>query len=565
MTEGKKSLYSKAIMTIRKKIILVVLPLILAPILLTVLVSSLSARNGITIIASDFLRFKSDTLVNFARTQWELLLSNDLAKDPRFVDAAKEAVAGFAGNIAQSSTEIILAADREGRVAMGTRPLKPAESEKRVLGELAAAGKKGWKRLELEGERYVGQGVEFEPFGWYFLTAEKESVFYAAVTRIYLRTAVILGLSLAAAVAMLALFSSLLTRPLGAMVDVIREIISTGDLSKKVDLQYRDETGQLGHFFNLMTGELEKAYGQIKKYSYEMVLAKNTESRIRHIFQKYVPNNVIEEFEANPESMLKGDNRELAVLFSDIRSFTAISETMRPEVLVESLNAYFEKMVDVILSCQGIVDKYMGDAIMAFFGAPVKSENDARKSAEAGLGMISALRVFNERQAGRGLPPFEVGIGINYGMVTVGNIGSERKMEYTVIGDMVNLASRLEGLTKMYHVPIVISESVQKEIRGVYPTRLLDRVVVKGKSTAVKIFTVRESLTPAERNLWEGHQEALDLYMDRRFREAQDLFRELLRMAPRDRTAGIYAGRCDEFLRDPPPESWQGEYIVTLK
>jgi class 3 adenylate cyclase/HAMP domain-containing protein len=552
-------------MTIRRKIILIVLPLILTPILLTVLVSSLSARNGITIIASDFLRFKSDTLVNYARAQWDLLESNNLAGDSKFVAAARDAAAGFAGTIVHSDSEIILAADSGGSTAMATRPLELSAEERKVLADALAAGESGWRRLELAGERYVGQGVKFEPFGWYILTADKESVFYAAVMKIFLRTTVILTLSLAAAVALLFVFSNVLTRPLNGMVAVIREIISTGDLSKKVELQYRDETGQLGHFFNLMTGELEKAYGQIKKYAYEMVLAKNTESRIRHIFQKYVPNNVIEEFEANPETMLKGDNRVLAVLFSDIRSFTSISESMMPDVLVESLNGYFEKMVDVVLSHAGIVDKYIGDAIMAFFGAPVKSDNDALKSVEAGLGMLSALRVFNARQIEHGLPPFDIGIGINYGLVTVGNIGSEKKMEYTVIGDMVNLASRLEGLTKMYHEPIIISESVQRKVDGAFPCRLLDRVIVKGKSSAVKIYTVRESLTAAQRTVWEGHEAALDLYMDRRFGEAREAFRTILRTAPEDRTAKIYAGRCEEFLKNPPPESWQGEFVLTMK
>ena len=552
-------------MTIRRKIILIVLPLLMTPLLMTVLVSSLSARNGISIIAAEFLRFKNDTVLNYARSQWDLLMNNGFDSDPEFVAAAKEAVSSFAGTIIRSDTELILAVDRTGSPVMATRKIELSPAEQESLAESFAKELEGWRRLRLAGESYVGQAAFFAPFDWYILSKEKEEVFYAALGQIYRRTAIILILSLAAAAALLIVFSNILTRPLNAMVNVIREIISTGDLSKKVSLQYQDETGQLGHYFNLMTGELDKAYSQIKKYAYEMVLAKNRETRIRHIFQKYVPNNVIEQFEEAPESMLKGDNRVMAVLFSDIRSFTTISENMSPDVLVESLNGYFEKMVDVVLAKNGIVDKYIGDAIMAFFGAPVKGDNDALLSVEAGLGMLSSLEVFNRRQRSLGMPPFRIGIGINYGVVTVGNIGSEKKMDYTVIGDMVNLASRLEGLTKIYHEPIIVSESVQQRVASSYPCRLIDRVIVKGKSTAVRIYTVRESLSEKEKEAWEIHHAAMDLYIRRDFAEAGRRFERVLELLPRDYPAKMYRKRSEDFFRNPPPADWQGESVMTSK
>ncbi|WP_319475632.1 adenylate/guanylate cyclase domain-containing protein [Marispirochaeta aestuarii] len=552
-------------MTIRRKIILIVLPLLMTPLLMTVLVSSLSARNGISIIAAEFLRFKNDTVLNYARSQWDLLLNNGFNSDPEFVAAAKEAVSSFAGTIIRSDTELILAVDRTGSPVMATRKIELSPAEQESLAESFANELEGWRRLRLAGESYVGQAAFFAPFDWYILSTEKEEVFYAALGQIYRRTAIILILSLVAAAALLIVFSNILTRPLNAMVDVIREIISTGDLSKKVSLQYQDETGQLGHYFNLMTGELDKAYSQIKKYAYEMVLAKNRETRIRHIFQKYVPNNVIEQFEEAPESMLKGDNRVMAVLFSDIRSFTTISENMSPDVLVESLNGYFEKMVDVVLEKNGIVDKYIGDAIMAFFGAPVKGDNDALLSVEAGLGMLASLEVFNTRQNSLGMPPFRIGIGINYGVVTVGNIGSEKKMDYTVIGDMVNLASRLEGLTKIYHEPIIISESVQRRAASTYPCRLVDRVIVKGKSTAVRIYTVRDSLSPGEKEAWDLHAAAMELYINRSFEKALDHFDRVQKLLPRDYLAKMYRKRSEDFLKNPPPAGWQGESVMTSK
>ena len=190
--------------------------------------------------------------------------------------------------------------------------------------------------------------------------------------------------------------------------------------------------------------------------------------------------------------MLVGENRILSVLFSDIRSFTSISEKMKPDDLVSELNDYFSVMVDIIMDRKGIVDKYIGDCIMAFFGAPKKHEDDALQSVLAGMDMLEALDGFNAGQEKRGKPPFHIGVGINYGVVTVGNMGTEKKMDYTVIGDAVNLASRLEGLTKHYHQPLIFSESLLSKVKDVMPWRFLDTVAVKGKKTGVKIFTAKK-------------------------------------------------------------------------
>ena len=552
-------------MTIRSKIILIVLPLLLTPLVLTVIVASLSARNGITVIATEFLRFKTDTLLNYTNGQWSLLQNNNLDTSEEFVEVAKQAVESFASNLSRNDSELIIAVGREGAIAMANRPVEPDGSERALLASRFEERREGWQRLTLEGSRYVGQGAAFEPFGWLVLVLEKEEVFYAAVTEIYRRTAIILSVSLLISLALLLVFSTFLTRPIKGIVQVIREIITTSDLSRKVTLRYRDETGELGHYFNLMTGELDKAYNQIKKYAYEAVLARNNEKKIRKIFQKYVPENVISQFESHPETMLKGDNRVLAVLFSDIRSFTTISENMDPEVLVESLNSYFEKMVDVVMSRGGIVDKYIGDAIMAFFGAPVKSENDALGSVTAGLDMLDALEAFNGWQIEHGLPPFKIGIGINYGVVTVGNIGSEKKMDYTVIGDMVNLASRLEGLTKFYREPLIISEAVKRRIEDVFPCRLLDRVVVKGKSQMVKIYTVRRELTEQQRLTWSHHGWAMEMYLKRSFAAAAERYEEILSINPADHTARLYRQRCIEFQAAAPRDGWQGESVMTEK
>jgi class 3 adenylate cyclase len=263
--------------------------------------------------------------------------------------------------------------------------------------------------------------------------------------------------------------------------------------------------------------------------------------------------------------MLIGDNRVVSVMFSDIRSFTSISEKMNPDDLVSVLNSYFNVMVDIIMGRQGTVDKYIGDAIMAIFGAPLRHEDDGLQSVLAGIDMIEALVGWNEHQEKQGKPPFRIGVGINYGVVTVGNMGTEKKMDYTVIGDTVNLASRLEGLTKYYHQPLLYAESLHSKVKDVMPWRLLDTVAVKGKTKGVKIFTTKKAPSAAEKEAWDLHNEGMDEYSKRNFSRALSLFRNVQRILPTDEPAGMLMQRAQGYAKNPPPPSWNGVIEMTSK
>ncbi|HKK49325.1 MAG TPA: adenylate/guanylate cyclase domain-containing protein, partial [Alkalispirochaeta sp.] len=309
----------------------------------------------------------------------------------------------------------------------------------------------------------------------------------------------------------------------------------------------------------------DRAYQQIKTYAYQAVLAQKKESKIRNIFQKYVPQQLIDRFFENPDSMLVGENREMAILFSDIRSFTSISESMSPDDLVNSLNSYFSVMVDLIMNRNGIIDKYIGDAIMAFFGAPVHYEDDALQAVMAGIEMTEQVTVFNKAQVEAGKPEFRIGVGINYGEVTVGNIGTEKKMDYTVIGDMVNLASRLEGLTKPYQQDLIIAESLFPYVNGQLPWRLLDSVAVKGKKTGVKIYTAARRVNKVEERAWDLHNRAMDAYYGRDFAGAIEGFEQVIRLLSGDASAEMLKERCQRYLSAPPPPDWDGVEVLTSK
>ena len=552
-------------MSIRAKIVLIVLPLIIAPLLITGYVSSLSARNGITRVATSLLRFKQEELLSYASSQWSLLVSNNLVGNEEFVEASKDAVQSFARNMVRSGTELILAVDAGGNLVMATGEIELTAAETQVLQALLTEEAFGWQQLALGGSERVAQVAPFEAFGWYILVTEQREAFYQTINQMYLQTGIILSVSSALALALLLVFSYLLTQPLKNVVGAMRDIISTSDLSKRVEVLYNDETGELGHTFNLMTSELDKANDLMKGYALQAVVAQHKEQKIRNIFQKYVPKAVIDQFFASPERMLVGEDRILALLFSDIRGFTTISERMRPNEVVESLNAYFELMVDIIMSNRGVVDKYMGDAIMAFYGAPERTRHEASEAVQSAFEMLEALKDFNVWQTQRGRPEFRIGIGINYGVVTVGNIGSEKKMDYTVIGDMVNIGSRLEGLTKVYDQPIIISESVAKKIEEQFPCRLIDRVIVKGKTAGIGIYTSRKELNPEEQHAWQLHEEAARLFYERSFEDAARLFQEVQELLPGDRSSAMFLERSKSNITSPPPPDWTGAMAMTVK
>jgi class 3 adenylate cyclase/HAMP domain-containing protein len=562
------------IMKIRIKMFMVVLPLIIAPLILAETASYFHAVNGVTRLGRQLLGFKLGELEKYTNSQWALLIENNFAGRPDMVDAAKKAVEQYGSSIVLSDTEIIFAVDSEGKVAMASSGPGLLPSEEAALLVKLKDENQGLQTAVIGGEKRIFQSFYFTPFDWYILISEKEEVFYSDARSIAVQTLITLGAAVAVAVILLILITNRLTKPIGKIVQAMNSVIEKADLSSRVEVEYNDETGNLAQTFNIMSEELDRAYGQIKRYAFDAVLAGKKEERIRQIFQKYVPKDVIEKFFASPEKMLVGDNRKLSILFSDIRSFTTISEGLAPDDLVNSLNRYFSGQVDIIYKRSGIVDKYIGDAIMAFWGAPEKHEDDALQSVLSGLEMIDAVEVFNVNQRKLGKCEFKIGIGINYGEVTVGNIGSERKMDYTVIGDAVNLASRMEGLTKTYQSEILISESLFDELRKSSPPkgdnaglsyRLLDTVAVKGKTQGVRIFTVKKSLSPEEQKAWSLHNQGMKLYYARSFREAAEKFKEALGMLPKDFNADNMYKRCVEYASNPPPAGWNGVEVMKTK
>jgi len=216
--------------------------------------------------------------------------------------------------------------------------------------------------------------------------------------------------------------------------------------------------------------------------------------QVKRLFSRYVAKDVYDQLLADPaRARLGGTRREMSVLFSDMRGFTALTERGRPEDIVSQLNDYFTRMVQVLFEHRGTLDKFVGDMVMALFGAPLDDEDHAEHAVQTALAMVRALDLLNAEWAGFGIPRLDIGIGINTGEMVAGNIGSSAIMSYTVIGDAVNLGARLESLNKEYGTRIIISEATRARLKGQYDIRPLGSVTVKGKSQSVAIYEVRPS------------------------------------------------------------------------
>jgi adenylate cyclase len=292
--------------------------------------------------------------------------------------------------------------------------------------------------------------------------------------------------------------------------------------------------------------------------------------RVKGLFQRYVSPEVVDELLGRERVELGGEKRVMTVLFSDIRGFTNMSEDLDSTAVVALLNEFFTPMTRLVLERGGTLDKYMGDAMMAFFGAPLEQPDHARRACEAALAMRAELRRLNEgwRQTwriGDGKAGIGIGIGVNSGEMTVGNMGSDAVFDYTVIGDAVNLGSRVEGLNKVYGTEALVTDATVAAAGEGFLFRRLDRVRVKGKSEAVELYELMaaEPAPPQLRATADAFAAGLERYLARDFAAAERTFAALAEAG--DGPAALYVERCRAYRATPPPAGWDGVETFTSK
>jgi len=312
----------------------------------------------------------------------------------------------------------------------------------------------------------------------------------------------------------------------------------------------------------LVSGEGEKLGSML------MIEDISTEKRMKSTMSRYMDPGVADQLLAGGEDILGGRSVKATILFSDVRGFTPLTEALGPQGTVALLNEYFTLMVEHLTREGGMLDKFIGDAIMAAFGIPVPHEDDEDRAMRTAIAMIRELQAWNAGRAKTGGLPVDIGIGLNTDTVVSGNIGSPKRMDYTVMGDGVNLASRLESACKQYGARILISDNTYRALKGTYRVRDIDDVVVKGKTEPARVYEVldyhSEESFPHLMEVVGYFGEGRTNYGSGDWDEAVKSFQTALSLHPGDAVSKLYLDRCDHLRAEPPPD-WDGVWVMKEK
>ncbi len=326
-----------------------------------------------------------------------------------------------------------------------------------------------------------------------------------------------------------------------------------------------------GIYLNLLTPLLSVFVSLLSLILFKFLILEKEKSFLRNAFSHYLSTDVINELISDPEKLnLGGEKKHLTAIFTDVRGFSSISESLDPTDLVKLLNAYLTKMSNIILDQKGTIDKYEGDAIISFFGAPVAFSDHAARACLSAVRMKKMEKRLNEHFLTEKLSPTPLvtRIGINTGEMVVGNMGTSQKMDYTIMGNSVNLAARLEGVNKQYGTWTLISENTHRECGTDFTVRKLDRVRVVGIQTPVRLYELvdEKNQTPEDiKEAMEVFHQGLEQYESQNWNKADELFQQVQKIIPSDGPAEVYIKRCKTYKRKAPPASWDGVFNLTVK
>ena len=295
----------------------------------------------------------------------------------------------------------------------------------------------------------------------------------------------------------------------------------------------------------------------------------SSEKRLKSTMARYMDPSLADRVVAQGGEILGGQSVECTVLFSDVRGFTTVTEQLGAQATVSLLNEYFTLMVDCIQNEGGMLDKFIGDAIMAVFGIPEAAGDEEDRAVRTAIAMLKSLFFWNETRIAEGKMPVDIGIGLNTDLVVSGNIGSKKRMDYTIIGDGVNLAARLESACKQYGARILVSEGTYRKLKGTYRSREVDLVVVKGKTRPVAVFEIldyhSEQTFPNIVEVLSHFRDGLAKYRQQKWDQAIAEFRQALALNEKDKLSSLYLERCEALKASPPPDDWDGVWVMESK
>ncbi len=350
------------------------------------------------------------------------------------------------------------------------------------------------------------------------------------------------------------------------VLESVERVVASGDADLIMDEDFVFQDGSAS--VNLRTTELVD--GEDKSLGFLLAFEDMTgEKKLKTTMSRYMSKEVADQLLESGAEALTGRSQRVTVLFSDIRGFTSLSEELGARETVAMLNEYFEIMVDIVHQRGGILDKFIGDAIMALFGAPFENDGDADNGLNTANEMMRQLRELNRMREARGANPIYIGVGLCTGEVVAGNIGSPKRLDYTAVGDHVNIAARLEGATKLYGAGILLSEFTVRELKDDHLIREIDVIRVKGKNRPVRVYEAMGHLATEEGpglcTFLERYSEALTAAKARQWAEAIRLFQETLVLRPGDVASKLHLDRCFAYLENPPAEDWDGVWVMESK
>ncbi|MFN0253829.1 MAG: adenylate/guanylate cyclase domain-containing protein [Kofleriaceae bacterium] len=445
------------------------------------------------------------------------------------------------GRIVLVSEDGVVLAHPRAPVVRGTELVRLDTLDDPAVKALRGAGI-GATQFELGGEVYLARTHAIAMPGgpsWQVLAYAPEADFTAGLRGRVITSLLISLVAVVLAVGVAWLLARRVSRPL---IDLSKEMEEVGKLNLD------DSTDHSSAFkeIDMMNTALVKMKGGLRS------------------FARYVPRDLVRTLvDSGLDAELTGELRTLTIFFSDLEGFTSLSETKAPDELVKFLGKYFDDMSNIIAEERGTIDKYLGDGIMAFWGAPSKVEDHAQRACVASL--RCQKRVAELSKQGVNLT---TRIGLATGVVLVGNVGSYQRMNYTVMGDVANLASRIEGLNKQYGTSLMISEPTYDLAKSVVVARPIDVVAVKGKRQGVPVFellALREDKDATAEKVAAHSTTALEAYLDRRFAEAADAWTQVLELRPNDQAATVMRDRARAFVATPPPPEWTGVWVATSK
>ena len=575
-------------MKIRSRLMLSIIPPTAAIFIIGSLLFFVLARGGIDSSVRDLLNFKAFQFQEYIAEQWNILVEFELYQNPEYLTITNNSIREYALGILKTRNNIVSdgdadngAASEEGsadqleqRAELSPEVIfiiqsNPITNENSIIissrkklinleqdtietlltnGPLED-GKVDFEIINLNNQQFAYTSFLFEPFNWLVIVGEQVSSFYRAVAIIQRLSTVILSINIILFIAIIGLLSRSITKPLTSLAHTAQAAIKdiTLESVEHVPIQYDDENGILAHTINTMFNELRIANSRLKEHAFVRDMLQHQEQRVRTIFQSYVPQDVVDQYLRNPERLLVTENKDVVVLFSDIRNFTALSEKIQPDKLVVFLNSYFTKVVQSINEKSGLVDKFIGDAVMAIYGAPIKHKNDVLASLDTAFTMLKIAKQY--RKPNTLLENFKIGIGLHYGIATIGNIGSEQRLSYTAIGDSVNLTSRIENLCKTYNTELLTSHEFATKAGDKYRRRYVDTIAVRGRTQRTALYTFYDSLSATHARALDKYDEAIACYTNKEHSNAITLLKESLKIKPDDFITQMYIQRLEQPVK----------------